>query len=109
MTYNLASCLTKYCQIFTDFIRTFLEKLGKLNPDDSTSSIGREAYTKTLASYHSFFIRQGAYIAMYTLPTQKVLLQRVSVIIFTSELHSLSPISGGLSSVDSTLKICDLL
>nr|XP_018898838.1 PREDICTED: ceramide-1-phosphate transfer protein isoform X1 [Bemisia tabaci] len=60
-----------------DFIRTFLEKLGKLNPDDSTSSIGREAYTKTLASYHSFFIRQGAYIAMYTLPTQKVLLQRV--------------------------------
>lgn len=110
MTYNLASCLTKYCQIFTDFIRTFLEKLGKLNPDDSTSSIGREAYTKTLASYHSFFIRQGAYIAMYTLPTQKVLLQRVSIIIFfTNELHSSSPISGGLSGVDSTLKICYVL
>lgn len=46
---------------------------------EGTAQAGREAYDQTLAHYHTWFVRSGASIAMYSLPTKEVLLNRVSV------------------------------
>ncbi|KAJ8963731.1 hypothetical protein NQ317_012203 [Molorchus minor] len=62
-----------------DFIQLFLKKLGELKEEESTSFACREAYDHTLAKHHSFVIRNGAKIAIYTLPTKEILLQRVCV------------------------------
>lgn len=63
--------------IFADFIRVFLKKISELQDDENTSGACREAYDLTLAEHHSFLIRNGARIAIYTLPTKKNLLTRV--------------------------------
>jgi len=60
-----------------DFIRTFLREVSKLNPEDGTSSMGKEAYYKTLGSHHTWILRQGAYLAMMCLPSKKNLVSTV--------------------------------
>ncbi|KAJ8946250.1 hypothetical protein NQ318_004619 [Aromia moschata] len=60
-----------------DFIQLFLKKLGDLKEEDNTSTACREAYDRTLAKHHPFVIKNGARIAIYTLPTREVLLKRV--------------------------------
>lgn len=49
---------------------------------DGTSEAGRQAYDATLAQHHTWFVRSGASIAMYALPTKEGLLNRVSFYIF---------------------------
>lgn len=60
-----------------DFIQVFLKKIGELDDSESTAGACREAYDLTLAKHHPFLIRNGARIAIYTLPTKNVLLKRV--------------------------------
>ncbi|KAJ8916757.1 hypothetical protein NQ315_013962 [Exocentrus adspersus] len=60
-----------------DFIQLFLKKLGELKNEDGISAACREAYDQTLAKHHPFVIRNGAKVAIYTLPTREVLLKRV--------------------------------
>lgn len=62
---------------FVDFIRAFLRSVAELKDDDNTGPVCREAYDKTLANFHSFVIRKGARIAMYTLPSKEQLLKKV--------------------------------
>ncbi|KAJ8962982.1 hypothetical protein NQ317_013787 [Molorchus minor] len=65
---------------YTSGSRTLLglhRGLGELKEEESTSFACREAYDHTLAKHHSFVIRNGAKIAIYTLPTKEILLQRV--------------------------------
>lgn len=57
---------------------------------DSTSQAGRDAYDQTLAQHHSWFIKNGAFVAMYALPSKDVLLHRVSSLLsFIQTLYSL--------------------
>lgn len=51
--------------------------MGELKDEENTGTVCREAYDRTLAKHHPFFIRKGAQIAMYTLPTREQLLKRV--------------------------------
>ncbi|XP_014255640.1 ceramide-1-phosphate transfer protein-like [Cimex lectularius] len=60
-----------------DFVRTFFEKVSQLNYEDSTSSVGTEAYNQTLAQHHGFFVRQAASIGLWTLPSKKELLRKL--------------------------------
>ncbi|CAG9768305.1 unnamed protein product [Ceutorhynchus assimilis] len=60
-----------------EFIQLFLKKIGDLQDHDSSSPSCREAYDQTLAKHHSYLIRKGAQVAMYTLPTRENLLKRV--------------------------------
>lgn len=60
-----------------DFIRKFLLKLSELNENDNTAKACKQVYNETLANYHTFWIRQGAYIAMVTMPNRRDLLSRV--------------------------------
>lgn len=61
----------------TDFIRVFLGALGELQPNDKTHTCCQIAYNQTLAAHHSWLIRKGAVMAMYTMPTRDQLLGRV--------------------------------
>ncbi|XP_072375838.1 ceramide-1-phosphate transfer protein [Diabrotica undecimpunctata] len=60
-----------------DFIRLFLEKLKDIKNEEGTSTICRSAYDQTLSKHHPYLIRSGAQVAIYTLPTKEVLLERV--------------------------------
>ncbi|RZC36085.1 AA permease and/or GLTP domain containing protein [Asbolus verrucosus] len=60
-----------------DFIRAFLKSLGDLKDEENTAAACREAYDATLAKYHPFVIKNGARIAMYTLPNREQLLKKV--------------------------------
>lgn len=60
-----------------EFMEAFLEKISKLKDEDSTHTACSEAYDATLSKYHSFVIRNGAKVAMYTLPTRENLLKKV--------------------------------
>lgn len=51
--------------------------LGKLNPSEKTSTVCQAAYNQTLAQYHSWLVRKGAIVAMYTMPTRDQLLNKV--------------------------------
>ncbi|KAG5878890.1 hypothetical protein JTB14_031548 [Gonioctena quinquepunctata] len=73
-----------------DFIKLFLKKLCDLKDEESTSTACREAYDQTLSKHHSFIIRNGAKVAIYTLPTKEVLLKRVC---------------GGQEDIDRALKM----
>lgn len=64
-------------KLFLDFIQLFLKKIGELRNEESTSTACREAYDQTLAKHHTFIIRNGARVAIYTLPTKIVLLRKV--------------------------------
>lgn len=61
-----------------DFFRLFLKGVSQLGPDESTYNVGQEIYDATLGLYHSWYIRMGAGVAMYTLPTKCVLFQKVT-------------------------------
>ncbi|CAH1959614.1 unnamed protein product [Acanthoscelides obtectus] len=61
-----------------EFIHLFLKKIGEIQNEDSTSGVCKDAYEQTLAKHHSFLIRNGAKIAIYSLPTKSSLLHRVS-------------------------------
>uniref|UniRef100_A0A1B6M8G6 Glycolipid transfer protein domain-containing protein n=1 Tax=Graphocephala atropunctata TaxID=36148 RepID=A0A1B6M8G6_9HEMI len=60
-----------------DFLRQFLRRIGEIQPDDKTNTIGQEVYDQTLGKHHSWLIRKGARFAMFVLPTRDVLLERV--------------------------------
>ncbi|XP_030751071.1 ceramide-1-phosphate transfer protein isoform X1 [Sitophilus oryzae] len=62
-----------------DFIQLFLKKIGELQDHDTTYVACREAYDLTLAKHHSFMIKNGAKMAMYTLPNRGQLLKRVCI------------------------------
>lgn len=57
-----------------DFIRVFLKGLQELQPTDNVKTCCSNAYSQTLGNFHSWFIRQGVYLAMFTMPTQNQLL-----------------------------------
>uniref|UniRef100_A0A8D9AR23 Ceramide-1-phosphate transfer protein n=1 Tax=Cacopsylla melanoneura TaxID=428564 RepID=A0A8D9AR23_9HEMI len=61
-----------------DFFRLFLDGISHLKPDESTYQVGQEVYDATLGLYHSWYIRMGAGVAMYTLPTKCVLFETVT-------------------------------
>lgn len=61
-----------------DFFRLFLDRISQLSPDEPTYRVGQAVYDATLGLYHSWYIRMGAGVAMYTLPTKCVLFERVS-------------------------------
>ncbi|KAI5756540.1 hypothetical protein M8J77_025771 [Diaphorina citri] len=61
-----------------DFFRLFLDGISQLNPDESTYHVGQEVYDATLGLHHSWYIRMGAGVAMYTLPTKCGLFERVT-------------------------------
>lgn len=65
--------------LFLDFIRDFLEKIGKINPEDKTCGECQTAYNATLANFHPWLVRKGALLAMHALPTRDVLLTKVCV------------------------------
>ncbi|XP_050307197.1 ceramide-1-phosphate transfer protein isoform X2 [Anthonomus grandis grandis] len=60
-----------------DFIQLFLKKIGDLENHESTVVACRDAYEQTLAKHHSFLVKNGAKVAMYTLPTREQLLKKV--------------------------------
>ncbi|XP_019872360.1 ceramide-1-phosphate transfer protein [Aethina tumida] len=60
-----------------DFILQFLKKLNEIKDDEDTCYVCRDAYNETLAKHHPFLIRNGAKIAIYTLPKRQELLNRV--------------------------------
>jgi len=45
--------------------------------DEATGVACRDAYDRTLAKHHSFIVRKGAHVAMYTLPVREQLLRKV--------------------------------
>ena len=44
--------------------------------DGKTSVIASETYSQTLAKYHAWLIKQAGYLAIKTLPTKEVFVQR---------------------------------
>lgn len=59
------------------FISLFFNKVDQLDMHDGTMQAGKDAYDQTLSNYHTWYVRSGAKIAMYTLPTKEVLLEQV--------------------------------
>lgn len=60
-----------------EFIQAFLRSINDLKEEESTSGPCIKAYEDTLGHHHTFLIRTGAKIAMYTLPTKHQLLSNV--------------------------------
>lgn len=48
-----------------------------IEPHEKCHSICQVAYNETLAQHHPWFIRKGAMVAMYAMPTREQLLNRV--------------------------------
>jgi len=60
-----------------NFIKAFLSSIGDLKDSDNTSAVCRAAYDQTLSNHHTFVIRNGARLAMHTMPTKEQLLVKV--------------------------------
>lgn len=60
-----------------DFLRVFLKSVAELKDNENTSAVGRAAYDKTLSHHHTFVIRNGARLAMHTMPTREQLLKKL--------------------------------
>lgn len=60
-----------------DFLRDFLRRIAALQDTEKSCSACQLSYGETLAKYHPWFIRQGAYMAMHALPTKQHLLKKV--------------------------------
>lgn len=60
-----------------DFLRVFLKGVSELKDNENTSPVGRAAYEKTLSHHHTFVVRNGAKLAMYTMPTKEQLLKKL--------------------------------
>lgn len=69
-----------------DFIREFLRQLGDLSDIEKTANCCQDAYNKTLAKHHPWVIRKAAIVAMYTMPTRKVLFKKVNQKIFFNRI-----------------------
>lgn len=62
----------------SEFIILFMSKLLELQPTESTTPAAQEAYNKTLAKHHSWFIRNAARLSMNLLPCQSTLYHQVN-------------------------------
>ncbi|XP_073979843.1 ceramide-1-phosphate transfer protein [Rhodnius prolixus] len=60
-----------------DFLKTFLQRISKLNPNEGTASVGKQSYEETLAHHHVWYVRAGARLAMITMPSKQNLLNYV--------------------------------
>ncbi|KAB0797769.1 hypothetical protein PPYR_08762 [Photinus pyralis] len=60
-----------------DFLRVFLKGVSELKDNENTSPVGRAAYDKTLSHHHTFVVRNGARLAMHTMPTREQLLKKL--------------------------------
>ncbi|KAI2802315.1 hypothetical protein RDWZM_010270 [Blomia tropicalis] len=60
-----------------EFISTFLHEVTKIDDDDSTVGSARNAYNRTLAHFHPWYIRKSVQLATYALPYRRVLIERV--------------------------------
>ena len=60
-----------------EFIQEFLLNLSKLSGPEKTTAVCQTAYNQTLAKHHPWVIRKGAVVAMYALPNQDQLLNKV--------------------------------
>ncbi|XP_075166610.1 ceramide-1-phosphate transfer protein [Haematobia irritans] len=60
-----------------EFIYEFLTQLADLAEDVKVQQTCKAAYENTLAKHHTWVIRKGAVVAMYTLPTKEELMKRV--------------------------------
>jgi len=60
-----------------NFIRLFLQNILDLKDSDYTSAVCRTAYDQTLSHHHTFVVRNGARLAMHTMPTKEQLLIKV--------------------------------
>ncbi|XP_033126285.1 ceramide-1-phosphate transfer protein-like [Anneissia japonica] len=59
------------------FISSFLKKLIESNEGDSVPKMASKVYADTIANYHTWLIRNTAYVAMRTLPNKKTLQARL--------------------------------
>ena len=60
-----------------EFISQFLHEVTKIEDDISTVSPARNAYNRTLAQYHPWYIRKSVQVATYALPYRRVLVERM--------------------------------
>ena len=58
-----------------EFIIAFINRLCESNSQAKTSVIASSVYHVTLAHHHIWLLRKMAAVAMYTLPTRKVLIE----------------------------------
>ncbi|XP_071796267.1 ceramide-1-phosphate transfer protein-like [Asterias amurensis] len=59
-----------------DFVAKFLTRLKGMNDEDYTGKAASEEYNISLGKFHPWMIRKMAGIAMYTLPTRKVFIEK---------------------------------
>ncbi|XP_072045045.1 ceramide-1-phosphate transfer protein-like [Amphiura filiformis] len=59
-----------------EFFIKFIAALRDLPMDTKISGIASESYSATIAKYHAWLIKQAGYLAIKTLPTKEVFLQR---------------------------------
>ncbi|KAF5277729.1 hypothetical protein FQR65_LT03709 [Abscondita terminalis] len=60
-----------------DFIQQFLKSVHGLKDSDNTAAVCRAAYDQTLSAHHTFMVRNGAKLAMHTMPTREQLLKKL--------------------------------
>lgn len=51
--------------------------MAEIEAHEKTTTICKAAYNDTLAQHHPWLVRQGAMVAMYTMPTREALLNKV--------------------------------
>lgn len=61
------------------WLQLFLESLRTSSEDARTSTLCSEAYSATLAAYHSWIVRQAVTVAFCALPSRKVFLEAMNV------------------------------
>ncbi|XP_022094162.1 ceramide-1-phosphate transfer protein-like [Acanthaster planci] len=59
-----------------DFVAKFLGRLKDMKDEEYTSKAASEEYSQSLAKFHPWMIRKVAGVAMYTLPTRGVFVQK---------------------------------
>merc|ERR1711976_417125 len=62
-----------------EFILCFMGNIKNVKKEERLTSVANDAYNTTLAKYHTWLIRKGVGIAMYTLPTPDQLVERMNV------------------------------
>ena len=60
-----------------EFILSFMREIHTLKQNDGMHRIASDAYNSTLSKYHSWLIRKGVGLALYTLPTAGQLVERM--------------------------------
>lgn len=54
-----------------NFVLCIIEGVRTSKENDSMATLVKNAYEHTLANFHPWVVRQGVYLAVYTLPTRK--------------------------------------